>query len=480
MAAIDKTPSLNACIIGHVDSGKSTTVGMFALAKGLIDQRAFAKFKAEAENNNKPSFALAYFTDNTEAERKRGITIQTTLKHFPMNNYQLNILDCPGHKDFIKNMITGAAQADVAVAIVPSPDFEASIAHGATLQDHMMIAGILGIKQLIICITKLDMIPEDKQKGKFEEIKREIEIIAKNKTPFKAPIVIPISGVKGVNLTEDGPKFSWFDGFSYQTKLPAGTKTANAVVGEDGTIKVSTLEGALNAQEIPKRPIDKPLRMPITEIHSITGFGLIYTGRVDSGFIRPGMQVSFQPSGVTGEVKTLQIHRTDQKEVVCGENVGMALKSGAKGNLNQIRKGNVISETKNNPCQIYQACKARLVIIDHPKGIKPGFTPVMDLGSHHVPVKFVKFVDKVNPKDKVNITEPEELHKRDLANVILVPQKPTIMEKAVDFPTLARFCVRDSGNVVAIGTIQELYTEKQFEELGIDLKPVKKADKKQA
>ncbi|KCZ74348.1 hypothetical protein H311_04688, partial [Anncaliia algerae PRA109] len=163
----EKVPSLNACIIGHVDSGKSTTVGMFALAKGLIDKRAYEKYKTEAENNNKPSFALAYFTDNTEAERRRGITIQTTLKHFPMNNYQLNILDCPGHKDFIKNMITGAAQADVAVAIVPSPDFEASIASGATLQDHMMIAGILGIKQLIICITKLDVLPEDKQKNKF-------------------------------------------------------------------------------------------------------------------------------------------------------------------------------------------------------------------------------------------------------------------------------------------------------------------------
>lgn len=457
MAIVEKKPSINVCIIGHVDSGKSTTMGMLAFQLGVFDQRQLTKLKAEADALGKGTFAYAYFFDNTAAERQRGITIDITLKEFKLKNFTANVIDCPGHQDFIKNMVTGAAQADVAVALVPAPDFASAISPKATLKDHIMISGVMGVKKLIVCVNKMDEFPPEKQKEKFEWIKKEMLFIVQRLHPEKDPVIIPISGLRGINISDKGEKFEWFEGWQ---------KTVNgALVGE----KIFTLEGALNACEVPERPVDKPLRMSITGINKITGIGLIYTGRIDSGVIRPGMNITVQPAGVIAEVKTLQIHRLDQKEVSCGENIGLALKSGAKGDIGQIKKGNVISEAKNSPCIVYPACKGRVIVVEHPKGIKAGYCPVMDLGTHHVPAKIVKLINKKGPKDKEVVTcDFDSIQNKDNALCIIVPQKPVVMEVLKDFPSLARFALRDGGKIVAIGSVVELMTKEACDEAGID------------
>ena len=454
--------NLNVCIVGHVDSGKSTTVGNLAYQLGVFDERQLTKLKLAAEAQGRDTFAYAYFFDNTDTEREKGITIDATLKQFKLKKFSANIIDCPGHKDFIKNMVTGAAQADVAVALVPASEFEKATSTAATLRDHIVISGAMGVKNLVICVNKMDFFPESEQKEKFEWMKKELLFMVPGKLHTdRDPIIIPISGLKGINIADKGEKFPWFEG--WQKK--------------DGTgEKVFTLEGALNYFEPPKRPIDRPLRMPITDICSITGIGTIYTGRVDSGYIVPSMSVTIQPASVFGEVKSIQTHRKERSKVYCGENIGLALKSGTKGDISQIKKGNVISDAKNSPCAVYPACEARVIMVSHPKGVQVGYCPVMDLGTHHVPAKIAKIISCKNPKEKEVRTEGiTKICNRDCAVCILVPQKPIVMEVLNQYPSLSRFALRDGGSIVAIGSIVEVLTKEKCDGLGVDVSSVMKA-----
>lgn len=452
-----KEQNLNVCIIGHVDSGKSTTVGNLACQLKVVDERSYNKLQSIAAEKGKGSFSYAYIFDKTETERSRGITVDATMVQFRLKYFPCNIIDCPGHKDFIKNMVTGAAQADVAVAMVPGSDFAAAVSAGATLKDHILISGVMGVKKLIIAINKMDCFPPAEQKAKFNEISDEMRRIAKTLHSDKDPIIIPISGFKGINIIDAGEKFEWFSGWQDAKKT-----------GE----VVYTLEGALNSCKLPDRPVAKPLRMPVTDIHTIKGIGTIYTGRVDSGFITPNTSILIQPANIAAEVKSLQIFRKDQKVVSCGQNVGLAIKSGAKGNLTQIKKGNVISDPKNKPCQIYYGCKATVVVVGYPKGIKPGYTPVMDLGTHHVPVRLAGIISikekKKDPKEVavVNTETPTIIKNRQSANCVLIPQKPVVMESSIEYPSLGRFALRDGGAIVAMGSIQELLTKESIEAMG--------------
>jgi len=455
---MERKQNLNVCVIGHVDSGKSTTVGNLAYQLGAFDKRQMAKLEADAQSRGKGTFAFAYFTDDTEAERGRGITISASLRELKLQKHNVNIIDCPGHRDFIKNMGTGASQADVALAVVPADDPSTGMSPKGTFRDHIMISSVMGVKRMAIIVTKLGPFPPEKQKETFEWVKKEALFVAKNLHQDKDPVVLPIDGLEGIGVVEKGKKFDWFEG--WQAKDASG-----APVGE----KVFTLEGLLSYYDVPPRPVDKELRLPISDTVTITGIGQVLTGRLESGTLRPGAFITIQPAGVTGEVKSLQIHKQDRKEVFCGENVGLALKSGAKGDLTQIKKGNVISDTKNNPCVVYPACEARVVVVEHPKGIKVGYCPVISIGPVNVPAKVAKFINKKGPKDKEPVTDFDTIQNKDNAVCIIVPQKAIVMEVMKDFPCLGRFVLRDGGKVVAVGSILRTLTEAQCKELGVDL-----------
>lgn len=432
---------LNVCFIGHVDSGKSTAVGNLAYMLGAVDKRTMEKYEKEAAANNKTSFAFAYVTDKTAAEKARGITITTTLINIKTSKFNLNILDCPGHKDFIKNMVTGAAQADVGVPIVPASGFEACVGEGGTLKSHITIAGVLGCSKLIVCVNKMDEVEESKRAERFNEISAEMSRIVKRWHPDKNPIIIPISAFRGINLVKSGEKFPWFKGWR---------KDANSE-------PIFTLEEALDSQSVPPRFDDKPLRMPIVSLHKIPGIGMVYTGRVDSGKVRPNLKVSIQPADVDTEVKTTEVHREARTVIVAGENCGIAFKNPSRGDMSQVKAGNVISEIGPNAVKMYPGALARIIVVDRKgeKGISAGYIPIMDLGTVHVPVKIAKIVSKTTT-NKETIENPESVANYESFVGVLIPQKPTVMEAMKDFSSLARFAIRDSNAIVCIGSIMQL------------------------
>lgn len=444
-------PILNVCFIGHVDSGKSTTVGNLAFQLGAIDARKMEKLKKEAEERGRGTFSYAYVMDLSAAERERGITITTSLMKLETTKHLLNVIDCPGHQDFIKNMVTGAAQADVGVVLVPCAkgEFESCIS-GGTLKDHIMISGVLGCRKLIVCVNKVDTIEKDNQAARFDEVAKEMTAIISKSHPDKNPIIIPISGYLGINIIENGEKFSWFKGW-----LPEKAT--------ENDKPIFTLEGALNYQIPPPRPIDKPLRLPIDSIHKISGIGMVYTGRVSVGTIKPSMAISCQPTGVIAECKTLEIHRQSKTEVVSGENCGLALKAPTKGNAGTIKPGHVFSDNKNAPCKLYKGARAKIVVVEHPKGIKVGYCPVMDLGTNHVPCQITRFYSKRIPGVKEEVPSPEVVQKGENVTCMIRPQKDIVMETLKECASLARFALRDGGRIVGIGAIEQCFTEEDYD-----------------
>ncbi|KAM0678114.1 Elongation factor 1-alpha 1 [Binucleata daphniae] len=442
---------LSICFIGHVDSGKSTTVGNLAFQLGAVDQRKMDKLKKEAELKGKQSFHYAFVTDKNEAERDRGITITTTLIKIETNRYNLNVIDCPGHKDFIKNMVTGTAQADVGVVIVPSAEgeFESAIS-GGTLRDHIMISGVLGVKSLIVCVNKLDTIAPDMQEKRFNEVRNEMFNIINTIHPDKNPIILPISGIMGINIVEKGEKFGWYKGWK---KTP------------EQEVPVTSLEGALDFQTVPPRNNDKPLRVPLNDSLKVPGIGTVLTGQVIAGKLTPGMQVVVQPSQVYGEIKSLEIHKQAVPEVLSGENCGFVLKV-TKGDTAHIKSGHVLSDIKNNPVKLANGAQANIIIVEHPKGVKKGYCPVMDLGTSHVPVKLAKLISKKMKGIAEAVTDPAIVEKGETVTAIIMPQKPCVMEGIKENAQLGRLALRDGGKIVGIGAIVKTMTDEQLKAEG--------------
>lgn len=443
---------LNVCFIGHVDSGKSTTVGNLAFQLGCVDARRMEKLKKEAEEKGKGTFSFAFVTDRNEAERDRGITITTTLIKIETGKYALNVIDCPGHKDFIKNMVTGTSQADCATVMVPCAkgEFESAIS-GGTLREHIMISGILGVPKLIFCVNKMDTIPEEMQEGRFNEVSDEMRRIAKTIHPDKDPIIIPISGYQGINIINKGAKFAWFKGWESQTGK-----------GE----RVFTLESAFDYQSVPPRPIDKPLRMPLNDNIQVKGIGTVLTGQVISGKLVQGQQVTILPCNVIGEVKSLEIHKMAVPEALAGENCGFVLKI-TSGNIDHVKTGHVLSSTKQDTVKLSHGAKAKIIIVDHPKGIKKGYTPVMDVGTCHVPVRIAQLVSKKAKGSKDDVLNPDIAFKGDNVTAIIIPQKPCIMEPRTCTPQLGRLALRDGGKIVGIGAVEEILTQEVLVTMGL-------------
>jgi elongation factor 1-alpha len=275
----DKT-HINLVVIGHVDSGKSTTTGHLIYKCGGIDKRTIEKFEKEANELGKGSFKYAWVLDKLKAERERGITIDISLWKFETAKFHFTIIDAPGHRDFIKNMITGTSQADVALLMIASPpgEFEAGISKEGQTREHALLAFTLGVKQMIVCTNKMDDKTVNWAQARYEEIKKEVEGFLK-KVGYKPEEIpfIPISGWNGDNMLEKSDNMKWYNG--------------------------PTLISALDDLEQPKRPKDKPLRLPLQDVYKIGGIGTVPVGRVETGLLKPGMVLTFAPLGITTEIR---------------------------------------------------------------------------------------------------------------------------------------------------------------------------------
>ncbi|KAA3678748.1 elongation factor 1-alpha [Paragonimus westermani] len=434
---------LNIVVIGHVDSGKSTTTGHLIYKCGGIDKRAIEKFEKEAAEMGKGSFKYAWVLDKLKAERERGITIDIALWKFETTNYQVTVIDAPGHRDFIKNMITGTSQADCAILIVAAGtgEFEAGFSKEGQTREHALLAYTLGVKQLIVAINKMDSTAPPYSEDRFNEIEKNVSLYVKKigYNPAAVPFV-PISGWNGDNMLEKSDKMAWFKGWKIERK--------------SGNVTGHTLFQALDAIEPPTRPTDKPLRLPLQDVYKIGGIGTVPVGRVETGIMKPGMVVTFAPGGLSTEVKSIEMHHESLPEACPGDNVGFNVKNIS---VKDIRRGNVTGDSKNDPPKAAETFTAQVIVLNHPGEIKAGYAPVLDCHTAHIACKFNELAEKIDRRSgKVLEKDPPHVKSGDAAIVVMTPSKPMCVEAFAEYPPLGRFAVRDMKQTVAVGVIKSV------------------------
>ncbi len=412
-------PHLNLVFIGHVDHGKSTTVGRLLYDTKNLDEQTLKKLRDKAQELGKAGFEFAFVMDNLKEERERGVTIDLAHKKFETDKYYFTIIDAPGHRDFIKNMITGASQADAAVLVVAANDGVM-----AQTKEHVFLSRTLGVNQLIVAINKMDM--KDYSESAFEEVKKQVEALLKS-VGYKMENVqfIPISGLKGDNVVEKG-NLSWFKG--------------------------PTLIEAINNLKVPEKPVDLPLRLPIQDVYNITGIGVVPVGRVETGKLKVGDKVIAVPAregnGVTGEVKSIEMHHEQMKEALPGDNIGFNVRGFGK---KDIARGDVVGHLDNVPT-VASEFEAQIVVLNHPSVITVGYTPVFHIHTAQVACTISAIKKKINPSTGETIAEnPDFIKNGDAAIVTVKPVQPLVIETQKDIPQMARFAVRDSGQTVAAG-----------------------------
>lgn len=438
---------INIVVIGHVDSGKSTTTGHLIYKCGGIDKRTIEKFEKEAQEMGKGSFKYAWVLDKLKAERERGITIDIALWKFETTKYYVTIIDAPGHRDFIKNMITGTSQADCAVLIVASGtgEFEAGISKEGQTREHALLAYTLGVKQLIIGVNKMDSTSPAYSETRFNEIQKEVSGYIK-KIGFnpKAVAFVPISGFHGDNMIEESEKMGWYKGWEIERK--EGTKEVKA--------SGKTLFDALDSILPPTRPTGKPLRLPLQDVYKIGGIGTVPVGRVETGILKPGMVVTFAPNPVSTEVKSVEMHHESLPEALPGDNVGFNVKNIS---VKDIRRGNVAGDSKNDPPKECKTFYAQVIILNHPGEIRAGYAPVLDCHTAHIACKFAELKEKCDRRSGKKLEDnPKCVKSGDAAMVDLIPSKPMCVEAFSDYPPLGRFAVRDMKQTVAVGVIKSV------------------------
>ncbi len=411
-------PHMNLVFIGHVDHGKSTTVGRILYDSGAIDEQTLKKLREEAEKLGKATFEFAFLMDRMKEERERGVTIDVAHKDFQTQKYYFTIIDAPGHRDFVKNMITGASQADAAVLVVAAPD-------GVMEQtkEHAFLAKTLGIKQMIVAINKMDAVNYDQKR--YEEVKNQVATLLKTIGYDVSKIhFVPISAYKGDNVVKKSENMPWYSG--------------------------PTLVEALDTLVPPEKPVDKPLRIPVQDVYSITGIGTVPVGRVESGVLKVGDKVIFNPPGVSGEVKSIEMHHQPLQQAEPGDNIGFNVRGVGK---NDIKRGDVCGPVSNPPT-VAKEFTARIVILKHPSAIAPGYTPVFHAHTAQVACTITELVEKLDPRTgQVTEKNPKFLKAGDIAVVKVVPTKPMVIEKFSEFPPLGRFAIRDMGMTIGAGQV---------------------------
>ena len=449
----DTKQHISLVVCGHVDAGKSTTTGHLIFKLGGISEREMAKLQAEADAQGKGSFAFAYYMDKDKAERERGVTINCTTKEFYTDSYHYTIVDAPGHRDYVKNMITGAGCADIALLLVPaeSGGFETAIAKGnhksgeiqGQTRQHAKLLGLLGIEQLIVGVNKMDSV--DWSETRFNEIKSEmLKMIQVAGFKPKKVAFIPYSGFKGENLVKPTDKMSWYKGWE------ANISPTEKVTG------VTLYDALEKLARPPKRNSEGAVRVPINGIYKIKGVGDVITGRVEQGTIRPNDICGIAPRGLKGlKVFSIEMHHKSWPQAGPGDNVGLNMKGLDKGNMPKV--GDVIYVEKEGMIKPVKSFKAMVVVQDHPGQLKTGFSPLVHIRTGKSACKMVKINWKSSSKtgnEKMN--DPPFLEKGEQAEVIFEPIQPFYCETYESCQGLGRVAVMDSNQLVMLGKVLEV------------------------
>jgi len=417
-------PHMNIVFVGHVDHGKSTTVGRLLFDAGAIEEQVLRKLKEKAEELGKGGFEFAFVMDNLKEERERGVTIDLSHKQFKTGKFDFTIIDAPGHRDFIKNMITGASQADAAVLVIANEGVMAQT------KEHAFLCKTLGVSQLIVAVNKMDVHNYDE--AKFKDIKAQAESLLKS-VGYKIDNVqiLPLASFPGEGVVKKSEKMAWYTG--------------------------PTLLEALDNLKAPEKPTDLPLRLPIQDVYNITGIGVVPVGKVETGIMKVGQKIIAMPgptgTGVTGEIKTIEMHHEQFKQAEPGDNVGFNVRGIEKKDL---ARGDVLGPVENPPTVAIEFT-ANLIVLNHPSVITVGYTPVFHIHTAQVACQVTEIVKKINPATGETLQDnPDFIKNGDAAVVKLKPVQPLVIEKVKEFPPLGRFAIRDSGNTVAAGMCVDL------------------------
>lgn len=422
-------PNMNVVFVGHVDAGKSTIVGQLMFQSGIVPEQEMKKLREEAEKHGKAGFEFAYIMDKIKEERERGVTIDLAYKKIMTQKYQITIIDAPGHRDFVKNMITGASQADSAFLVIAAP---AGVQPQTT--EHLWLLRTMGVKNIAIAINKMDAVEysEEKYNKVKEDVSKLLQGVGINPetTNFLA-----VSGLKGDNIFTKSDKMPWYKG--------------------------PTIIEQMDLFPAPELPTNLPMRMPVQDVYEITGIGTVPVGKIETGVMKTGMKVKVLPGrtgeGIEGELKTIEMHHESLSEAVAGDNVGVSIRGVGK---KDIARGDVICEA-SNPIPIVKEFIATITVINHPSVLAKGYTPVFHIHTAQVPCQFTELIAQIDPRTGEVIKEhPDFLKNGDTAKVKIRPQGNLALETQKDNPFMSRFAVRDAGQTVAAGMCTEI-TEKK-------------------
>ena len=418
-------PHINIVFVGHVDHGKSTTVGRLFYDSGAIDEQAMRKLKEKAQELGKAGFEFAFVMDNLKEERERGVTIDLSHKKFISQKYEYTIIDAPGHRDFIKNMITGASQADIGFLVVAASD-------GVMAQtiEHAALCKTFGVNQLGVLVNKMDAV--DYNQAKFDAVKKDVlELLKSRGYKVEEIPVIPVAALKGDNVVKRSDNMKWYTG--------------------------PTLLEQFDLFKEPEKPVNLPLRLPIQDVYNITGIGVVPVGRVETGVMKVGEKVIIVPAregnGVKGEVKTIEMHHEQIQEAIPGDNIGFSIRGISK---KDIARGDVLGREDNVPT-VAAEFTAQIVVLNHPSVLTVGYTPVFHIHTAQVACQISEILRKIDPRTGATVQEkPDMLKNGEAAIVKIKPTKPLVIEKQSDIPQLSRFAIRDAGQTVAVGVCMDV------------------------
>jgi len=433
MSGASSKPHLNLVVAGHVDHGKSTTTGHLLYLKGHVDSRKLDELaKESAKTGLGETFKYAWVLDTVKEERERGVTIDAAYVKFLTDRYYFTVIDAPGHRDFVKNMITGASQADGALLVVSAKkgEFETGMSPEGQTREHAFLLFTLGVRQIVVAVNKMDDQTVNWSQERFEEVKRAVlDLMAQmGFDPKKHKIiVVPISGWTGDNLVAKSEHMPWYDG--------------------------PTLMNALDQFEPPAKPIDKPLRLPIQQVFNIPGVGTVPVGRVETGVLKVNDKIVVMPSGKHGEVRSIEMHHERLEKAEPGDNVGLNLKGIAQ---KEMKRGDVIGP-ESNPPSVAKEFIGQIIVIRHPTAIAAGYTPVLHVHTEQVACEFAELIRKIDARTGAVVEEkPAYLKTGDAALVRFKPLRPISIETFAEFPPLGRFAIRDMGLTIAAGVTKEI------------------------
>jgi len=413
---LSSKPHLNLVIIGHVDHGKSTLTGHLLFLTGHVDERKLKELEELAKKSGKEFAKFAWILDTYKEERERDMTIDLSFFKFETRKNFFTLIDCPGHRDFVKNMVTGASQADCAILVISAKrgEYEAGIGPAGQTREHAFLAKTMGINQIVVAVEQ-----------RYNEVKEGVLKLLKMIGYDTSKIhVIPVSAWYGDNLVERSGNMPWYKG--------------------------PTLVEALDEFQPPPKPVDKPLRIPVQDVYSITGVGTVPVGRVETGVLKVGDTVVFMPANKRGEVKSIETHHTRIEKAEPGDNIGFNVRGIAR---HEIRRGDVAGHP-DKPPTVTQEFVGRIFVLYHPTSIAVGYTPVLHIHTATVACRFDEILQKIDPRTGSVIEEkPSFIKQGDSAVVRFKPIRPVVVEKYSEFPALGRFAIRDMGRTIAAGVV---------------------------